>query len=300
MPMIINTEWYRVFMYAAQSSNLTKAAQILHMTQPSVSYTIKQLEESLGVVLFDRLSKGVRLTHEGHALLEYVVPAFAQLDTGERQLQLLKQFKDGQVRIGANGPIIKHIVLPALDEFHTAYPQIRLRLIQEKTSNIIKYIKQGTLDIGFIHLPLIDSDIDVMQIHSIRNCFVVGKAYQDLTADFISTDKLLQVPLLMLSAGSTTRSYVEQWFNKQGFAVEADIELNSLDMLTEFAERGFGAAFVPQSFVQHKIREGVLFELQTQVPIPDRPLGIATKRESSLSVSSASFLEAFKDKQSTE
>jgi DNA-binding transcriptional LysR family regulator len=297
MPMIINTEWYRVFMYVAQSNNLTKAAQILHMTQPSVSYTIKHLEEALGVVLFDRLSKGVRLTHEGHALLEYVVPAFAQLDTGERQLQLLRQFKDGQVRIGANGAIIKDIVLPALDEFHTTFPQIRVRLTQENTSNILKYIKQGTLDIGFIHLPLIDPDIDIMLIHSLQNCFVVGKAYQELTTDSLTTDQLLQIPLLMLSAGSTTRSFLEQWFNIQGYAVEADIELNSLDMLTEFAERGYGAAFVPHSFVQLKIKEGVLFELQTQVPIPDRPLGIATKHKSSLSMSSASFLEAFKNNQ---
>jgi LysR family transcriptional regulator, cyn operon transcriptional activator len=292
--MIINTEWYRVFMYAAQFSNLTKAAQVLHMTQPSVSYTIKHLEEALNVVLFDRLSKGVRLTHEGHALLKFVIPAFAQLDSGEKQLQLLKQFKDGQVRIGANGAIIKDIVLPALDEFHAVFPQIRIRLIQEKTNNILEHIKQGILDIGFIHLPLIDDGIDVMQIQSLQNCFVVGKTYQELTTSFLTTDQLLQVPLLMLSAGSSTRSFVEQWFNIQGYSVEADIELNSLDMLTEFTERGYGAAFVPRSFVQSKIKDGVLFELQTQVPIPDRQLGIATKHGSSLSLSSASFLEAFK------
>jgi LysR family cyn operon transcriptional activator len=292
--MMINTEWYRVFMYAAHSSNLTKAAQLLHMTQPSVSYAIKQLEEALDVVLFDRLSKGVKLTHEGYALFQHVVSAFAQLETGEKQLQLLKQFKNGQVRIGANGAIIKDIVLPRLNEFHAKYPDIRIRLLQEKTSNIIRHIKQGMLDIGFVHLPIADHEIEVIPIDSSHNCFVVGKAHEDLATDSVSTDQLLQIPFLMLSSGSTTRAFVEQWFNSQGYTIEADIELNSLDMLTEFAECGYGVAFVPRSFVRDKISEGVLFELKTRVPIPDRPLGIATKRQSSLSLSSASFLEAFK------
>src|SRR5690554_5517469 len=99
--MNINTEWYRVFMIAAQTSNLTKAAQILHTTQPSVSYTIKQLEEALDVTLFDRFSKGVRLTREGESLFIFVLSAFNQLEQGEETLQAMKHFQEGQVRIGA-------------------------------------------------------------------------------------------------------------------------------------------------------------------------------------------------------
>src|SRR5690606_4189663 len=127
--------------------NLTKAAQNLHMTQPSVSYAIKQLEEALGMALFVRLPKGVQLTHEGRALFEHVSAAFNQLESGERQIKLMKQFEDGVVRIGANGAAIKHILLPRLDEFHSKYPQIRIRLLQERTSNIVNHLKEGTLDI---------------------------------------------------------------------------------------------------------------------------------------------------------
>ncbi|MBW7460722.1 LysR family transcriptional regulator, partial [Paenibacillus sepulcri] len=76
----LNMEWYRIFLHTAKVENLTKAAQQLHMTQPSVSYAIKQLEDSLDVKLFDRLSKGVKLTAEGAALLEYVEPSFALID----------------------------------------------------------------------------------------------------------------------------------------------------------------------------------------------------------------------------
>lgn len=290
---MIHSEWYRIFLYAAQSGNLTKAGQLLHMTQPSVSYAIKQLEEALGITLFDRLSKGVRLTPEGEQLYEHVQLAFAQLELAEQQVQELKQFKAGQIRIGANGAITKNILLPKLDQFHAEYPQIRIKLVQDKTSLIVKHMKQGVIDIGFIHLPLQDSELVIKKISPLKNCFVVGKRYEQLAAQIVSAEQLLNIPLLMLSAGSSTRSFVEQWFSMQGYTAHADIELNSLEMLAAFAERGYGAAFVPKSFVEEELEKGSLLELRTSVPLPDRELGIAVRKDSSLSLPTAKFLELF-------
>jgi len=292
---MIHSEWYRIFMFAAQTNNLTKAGQLLHMTQPSVSYAIKQLEEALGIILFDRLSKGVRLTPEGEQLFEHVKLAFAQLERAEQHVQELKQFKDGQIRIGANGAITKNILLPRLDQFHADYPQIRIKLVQDKTSLIIKQMKQGVIDIGFVHLPLQDNELDIRQIAPLKNCFVVGKRYLELASQTISAEQLLEIPLLMLSAGSSTRSFVEHWFNNQGYAAKADIELNSLEMLAAFAERGYGAAFIPKSFVIDKLADGSLIELTTAVPLPDRELGIATRKDTSLSLPTARFLELFQN-----
>lgn len=291
--MVINTEWYRTFMYAAQLSNLTKAAQKLHMTQPSVSYAIKQLEEALGVILFDRLSKGVKLTQEGQLLLGYVSKAFTQLSTGEKQILLLKQFKTGHIRIGASGAIIKDVVLPILDRFHYKYPEIRIRFLQEKTNYIINNLKDGNLDIGFIHLPLSDPEIEIKPMKTIQDCFVVGRAFQDIAIHSVSTEELTQIPLLLLSPGSTTRHFLEQWFSMQGFTVQGDIELNSIDMLIEFALRGYGAAFVSRSFINNEIHEGTLLELKTKVPIPTRHIGVATKRDTSLSLSATTFMDFF-------
>ncbi len=102
--MHINAEWYRVFLVVSKIENLSRSAEKLHMTQPSVSYIIKQLEESLGIALFERLSKGVRLTQEGKMLAEYVEKAFQQLFVAESQIHLLKQYKLGDVRIGLMEP----------------------------------------------------------------------------------------------------------------------------------------------------------------------------------------------------
>lgn len=289
--MNVNMEWYRIFLYAARSGNLTKAAQELHITQPSVSYAIKQLEELIGVKLFQRLSKGVTVTTEGKALLEYVEKSFSLLEAGEKKLQALKDLTAGELRIGASGPIIKHLLLSPLDRFHEDYPGARIRLSQGKTAEICQQIKEGHMDLGFVHMPLVDHDLEVLPISTIQDCFVVGDAYRGITELPFSKQQLTQTPLLLLSRGSSTRQFVEQWLLSQDIQVEVDIELSSMDMLIEFAKRGYGAAFVTRSYVQEQLAAGELIELQTSVPIPPRTIGVATRRDITLPLIAQRFME---------
>ncbi|GGG14700.1 LysR family transcriptional regulator [Paenibacillus abyssi] len=288
---MMNMEWYRIFLHTAKLGNLTKAAHELHITQPSVSYAIKQLEAELGVKLFDRMSKGVALTTEGSALLEYVEKSFSFIDAGENKIRSLRELTAGELRIGANGPVIKHLLLPVLDQFHAEHPDVRIRLTQGKTSDIRNRLKEGRIDLGLVHLPLLDDDLNVDHLLAIQDCFVVGQAYRSLTKQSISTEDMIKIPLLLLSQESSTRAFVEQWLSSQGLHSEVDIELSSLDMLTEFAQRGYGAAFVTHSFVQDLLEQGKLFALQTREPIPTRSVGIATRRVGSLTLIANRFKE---------
>lgn len=288
---IMHLEWYRIFLQTAKQGNLTKAAQTLHITQPSVSYAIKQLEEGLGIKLFDRLSKGVALTPEGTALMEYVEQSFSLLESGERKMESLKHLVAGELRIGASGPIIKHLLLTPLDKLRTQYPDIRIRLSQGKTSDIKAKLTDGQIDLGFVHLPLVDAELQVQQLTAVQDCFVVGPAYKKLAEQPISTADLVKIPLLLLSQGSSTGQFIANWFTAQGFTMEADVELGSSEMLIELAQRGYGAAFVTRSFVQQELQSGKLFELRTVEPIPKRSIGVATRRNASLSLIASRFME---------
>lgn len=291
MPAIINTEWYRIFLYAAQFGNVTKAAQKLHITQPSASYAIKQLEEALGVVLFDRLSKGVKLTYEGLLLLESVERAFSQLDQVENELQLVKQFKSGLLRIGASGSILKETVLPVLDQYRQEYPEVRVRLRSEQSKALVNQLKARSLEIAFVHLPVQDPEIEIKPLVNLRNCFVVNQSFLSFAVAPVPTEVLIGLPLLMLSQNSATRNIVEQWFAEQGYTPTSDMELNSTDLLIEFAMRGYGAAFVPRSAVSRLIEAGSLYEVATQVPLPETAIGVATNKHASLSAAAMKFME---------
>lgn len=288
--MLMNMEWYRIFLHTAKLGNLTKAAQELHITQPSVSYAIKQLEAQLEVKLFDRLSKGVKLTSEGLEVLAYVEKSFTILQAGEIQLQALKNLTAGELRIGASGPVIKHLLLPLLDTFHAEHSDVRIRLSQGKTSDIRDRLLDGQIDIGLVHLPLSDHELVVSHLTEIQDCFVVGEAYRHLVDTPFSAQALAQLPLLLLSEASSTRLFIEQWFASQGITPDADMELSSMDMLIEMAIRGYGAAFVTQSFIDLELENKKLFRLQTIEPIPLRSVGFATRRNSSLPIIANRFI----------
>ncbi|AFH61519.1 LysR family transcriptional regulator [Paenibacillus caseinilyticus] len=287
---MMNLEWYRIFLHTARHLNLTKAAQELHITQPSVSYAIKQLEEAMGLPLFHRLSKGVELTEEGRALLEYVEQSFAVLDSAQKHLRNLKQLSEGEIRIGASDSLIKHLLLPQLNALHRGYPGIRIRLSHGRTPDITQRLKEGVIDCALVHMPMDDPQLHIQTLAVLEDCFVVGDAYRELAGRTLSAEELAELPLILLSPGSSTRVFVEMWFAARGQAVKPDIELGSIDLLAEFAKLGYGAAFISRSFVQEELGEGTLFELKLEDPLPPRSIGFAVRRDRKLSAAADAFV----------
>jgi len=276
--MQVNLEFYKVFLKAAETGNLTQTAVELHMTQPSVSYAIAQLEKSTNLVLFQRLSKGVRLTSEGQLLHESISKAFQYLELAEQQIQSLNEHKIGSIRIGSTGGIIKNMLMPGLDKFRDQYPGIRIKLLQAKTSEILTQVEQNKLDIGFVYLPIKAPNLIMTPLKSMENGFVVGEKFKSLSEMPLTIEQLLEIPLLLLSAGSTTRIFLERWFADYGHPISADIELNSIDLLVDFAKRGYGAAFVSTSFVEKELERGELLVLHTRDRIPAQELGMITRK----------------------
>ena len=276
--MQVNLEFYKVFLKAAETGNLTQTAVELHMTQPSVSYAIAQLEKSTNLVLFQRLSKGVRLTSEGQLLYESLSKAFQYLELAEQQIQSLNEHKIGSIRIGSTGGIIKNMLMPGLDKFRDQYPGIRIKLLQAKTSEILTQVEQNKLDIGFVYLPIKAPNLIMTPLKSMENGFVVGEKFKSLSEMPLTIEQLLEIPLLLLSAGSTTRIFLERWFADYGHPISADIELNSIDLLVDFAKRGYGAAFVSTSFVEKELERGELLVLHTRDRIPAQELGMITRK----------------------
>ncbi|OCT13968.1 LysR family transcriptional regulator [Paenibacillus pectinilyticus] len=291
---MINLEWYRIFLITARYRNLTKAAQELHITQPSVSYAIKQMEDGLGLKLFHRLSKGVELTEEGRALLDYVEQSFAMLDSAQKHLQNLKQLTEGEIRIGASDSLIKHLLLPQLNAFHQAYPGIRIRLSHGKTPEITQRLKEGDIDCAVVHMPIDDPQFYIQSLAKLEDCFVVGEAYKELANQTLTVKELSELPLILLSPGSSTRVFVEMWFAAKGYQVKPDIELGSIDLLTEFARLGYGAAFISRSFVQKELQSGTLYELRLEDPLPSRSIGFAVRQDRKWSLAAEAFIRIFR------
>lgn len=288
---MIHLDWYRIFLHTARQGNFTKAARDMHLTQPSVSHAIKQLEEETGVRLFHRMPKGVELTEEGEMLLSYVEEAFLLLEKGQRRLDEMKLLQQGEVRIGASNYLIKHHLLPYLNRFHEENPGIHIRLSHGRSPDLVERLLEGAIHCAIIHLPLEEPLLEVKMLATQDYCFVASaESYSSLKGKKLEQAELARLPLLLMSEGSSTRVFVEQWFAEQGFQVEPDIELGSLDLLAEFALLGYGVALINRSFVEAELLDGRLIELELTVPLPPRGIGFAVRRDYPLPLAAEAFV----------
>lgn len=286
---MIHLEWYRIFMETARHGNFTKAAQNLHITQPSVSYAIRQLEETLGIQLFQRLSKGVELTEEGRVLLNYVEQSLALLESAQKHVSGMKRLSAGELRIGAGDSLIKHLLLPYLNMYHREHPGIRIQLSHGKTPEIAKRLVEGIIDCAIVHMPVHEPQLEVRTLAEVQHCFVVGEAYKAYADIVMKPEELIELPLVLGSPGSSTRGFVEQWLAVKGLRAKPDIELGNIDLIAEFAVQGYGAAFINRSFVQKELRAGKLYEIRLSDELPTRNIGFAVRRGAKLSLAAERF-----------
>ena len=286
-----NLEWYRVFYWAARTGSLSKAAERLYITQPAVSHTIKQLESRMGGELFYRTPRGVKLTAEGEVLFHYVEQAFTLVEIGEKAIAGIHNLHSGEVNIGASDTLCKYYLLPILEQYHELHPEIRIRVTNRTTPETLTLLKEGKVDFGIVSLPVADKQVDFRMSSPIQDCLVGGKAYAKLAHSGDSTlADLTGYPLLLLEEGGSTRSFIDEYAAGQGVTIVPEFELGSIDLLAQFAKRGFGLAFVIRDYIADELASGQLVKIPLKPPIPQRHIGIATLRGVPLSAAAKSFL----------
>ncbi|MEK4465912.1 LysR family transcriptional regulator [Paenibacillus sp. FSL H8-0315] len=288
--MDINLEWYRSFYWVANTGSLTAAAERLNITQPAVSHTIKQLEEKMGGPLFFRTSRGVDLTTEGKVLLSFIEQAFHHVDMGERAIADMNNLNSGEIHIGASDTLCKYYLLPFLEQFHEQFPNIRIHITNRTTPETLTLLKEGKIDFGIVSLPTSDKQIDFRKSTQLQDCLVGGKGFRHLADKTMPLAVIQQYPLLCLEAGGSTRKYMDQFLASNHLTITPEFELGSVDLLVQFAKRGFGLAFVIRDYVTEELKKGELVEIPLDPPLPERNIGIATLRGVPLTAASKSFL----------
>ncbi len=294
---MVNLELYRVFYTVAKCGSLTKAAEELYISQPAVSQAIKQLENQLGGQLFNRTHKGMELSDRGgKQIFSTVEKALKLFDEAESKYSELKDTATGVVRICASDTVSTHFLLPYIKKYHEKHPNVNLMLQNCTSSETIEMLKNGKGDIGFVNLPIDDSDINlsnvVMQLH---DTFVCSKEFSELTGQMVELKRLQDYPLLMLELSTATRQAIVGFAHSQGIHLHPEIELASLELMTSLAKSGIGIACIPREFVKHELDdEKSLFEIKTNPVLPTRAIGLALPKNDNLTFAVKEFIKLLK------
>lgn len=282
---------YKVFCQVGKSKSFSKASKELYMTQPAVSQAIMQLEGELDIRLFNRTSKGVTLTNEGSLLYEYVNSAINLINVGEKKILEFKDLTIGELKIGVGDTISKYFLLPYLEEFHNRYPNLKFKIINGTTLELCALIKSGEIDIAICNLPIDDPSLEFITCGEVRDIFVCGEKYKDLTKKKISLEEMVKYPLIFLEPNSNSRKYVENFMLSNGIKISPEFELGSFDLLLEFAKINLGIACVVKEFSKDYLEQGLLYEVKVLEEIPSRSIGVCYLKSVSLSLASTKFVE---------
>jgi len=289
--MDINFELYKIFYYCAQNKSFSTAAKKLFITQSAVSQSIKGLENQLGVTLFFRKSRNVQLTSEGELLFSYASQAFNFLKAAEVKLQEIEDLQAGEIRIGVSDSICKYFIMPHIKQFGQMYPKVAIKVINRTTPQLLEVLKSGLVDIVISTLPVNQQMFSSVPFIKVNDIFVASQKFTELHKKSIPLKELTRYPLVMLQSDSSTRKSIDAFFSIHGLVCSPEIELESLDLLVEFAKIGTGIAYVLKESALDFIKNGDLFEIQLEETLPIREVGIVKMKNVVLSKAVNTFTD---------
>lgn len=291
--MNINLEYYRIFYHVVKEGSITAAANVLCVSQPAVSQTIRQLETALGTPLFLRAQKGVRLTAEGQALFRFVERGYETILQGENALQSMLELEQGEIRIGASDMTLKYYLLPFLERFHEKYPKLKVYVTNAPTPETLRNLRDGKIDFCIVSGPLQESEgILAQEVKKIRDIFVAGSRFAELKGKKLPWEMLQELPVICLEQGtSSSRKYIDSFLKENGVILQPEFELATSDMIVQFALRNLGIGAVVEPFAEDYIRTGELFELEFRSKIPERAFYVVADKKNPLSKAAKALLE---------
>ncbi|NYC48337.1 DNA-binding transcriptional LysR family regulator [Clostridium beijerinckii] len=292
--MIFDLNLYKVFLTVSKCKNISRAAEILFVSQPAVSKSIKTLENSFNVTLFSRSSKGVTLTPEGKILFNHIENAFDELNLGENILEKLKNKETGTINLGVSTTIGKNYFLPRFREFIKEYPYFKTKIINKPTLDTIKLVQEEKLDLGIIGTTSTQDDLNFIRLCKIQDILVASGTYLEKLNLNSADDTLAEGSFMLLENPNATREHIESYFNKHNINIIPDIEASNMDFLIECAKMGLGITSVIKEFLNDELENKILLEIPLKDEIPPRYIGVIYKNSNNLSIAAKTLIDFLK------
>jgi DNA-binding transcriptional LysR family regulator len=244
----VNLEQLRSFVEVAQLGNFTRAAERLHLAQPSLSRQIAALEQDLGAELFRRARGGSTLTVAGESLLPLARRMLADAESVRRELAELAGLERGRVRLGATPTLCISLVAEVLRTFHGRYPGIELHLSEQGSRALLDELAAGELDLALITTSdTAAADRFVVTPLLVEELVVISSAAAEpvSTSASVTLDDVAAMPLLFFGESYDLRATTDAAFAEAGLVPNVVLEGVEMDALLRFVERGLGVAIVP-------------------------------------------------------
>lgn len=237
----------RYLLAVADHGGFTRAAEALHVSQPTLSQQIRQLEESLGVSLFDRTSRTVKPTDAGEAYIECARRVLVELEAGRRALHDVKDLSRGTLRLAMTPTFMAYLVGPLVRDYVARYPNIHLQIFEMSMADIEAGLADDSLDIAIAFDQVRNADIESIPAFSETLGLMVGRAHPLYESrEALSAEEVAQLDFALLTPDFITRTCIDEFFVTAKITPKVVIEVNSVNTLLEVIRHTAIATILPE------------------------------------------------------
>ena len=283
----------QVFHAVAKHLSFTRAADALFMTQPAVTFQIRQLEEQYGTRLFERRHAGISLTPAGEVVLSFAEKILALSDELETRLSEMTGEMRGPLLVGGSTTIAEFMLPRVLGEFNAAYPQVRARLIVANSESIESQVAEHTLDVGLIEVPGKLAGLTSQVCCEDELIIICAPDYPLAGMKSVTPKALADYEFISREPGSGTREITDAYFRSHKVPPESlktQMELGSPEALKGVVSTGLGFAIVSRAVVAKELQLGELLAIPLR-PALKRSLYLVFQQDRFQSRLTATFIE---------
>ena len=271
----------QVFHTVARLLSFTKAAETLHMTQPAVTFQVRQLEEHFNTRLFDRTHNRINLTDAGRQVFAYADRIFALYAEMESSVREITGEIRGALTIGASTTIAEYMLPPLLGEFKERFPAVTIHLKVANSEGIVTMVENNAIDLGVVEAPVSNKNLVVETCKLDRLVAIVPPGHPLAGQPSVDFSTLLQYPFICREEGSGTREVIGEYLERQtncSAVLKVAMELGSPEALKGAVEAGMGVSVVSRTTIRKELQLGTLVAVDLDPPL-DRPFSFVHQKQ---------------------
>jgi len=262
----------RYFLAVVATGTFTAAAEVCHVSQPSLSSQIAKLEDEVGGSLLERHRSGARLTARGLLFQPRATEALRQLEEAAREFAELDGLKSGEVTLGCLPTTGAYLLPPLLKEFRRQHPGLTVRLSEESSPALAQALRDGQVDLAFLDEAGLGTGLRATSLFSEPLLVAVPADHRLAGRGAIAVEALAEEPLIIMKTGHGFRKIVLDYFASRGMEPRIVYESSGIDTVQALVEAGLGISLVPRM-----VRKASMVYLDLLPPTPTRTLSLAAR-----------------------
>lgn len=288
----------RVFYAVAKQLSFTRAAEELYLTQPAVTFQIRQLEEHFNTRLFDRHHNRISMTEAGHVVYGYAERILELYRETEKAINEMTGITRGIVKVGASTTIGEYLLPRVLTGYYERFPNVQIRLTVHNTRLVIRKLEDATIDVGLVEGPVKNKNILVTPCTEDELVVILPPEHPLSELEEIPIQKLKEYPFVSREEGSGTRDVISELLGNGGLAYDQlnpILELGSTEAVKGAVEGGVGIAIISSAAIHKEMQLGTLSARRIKSVAMKRKINFVYQKQKFRSKAVEEFLNYAKD-----